>query len=77
MLLPSRLLALVGGFALFSIACMLALSLLPENSKLQILLKEWLPRYLASAVAASWSGRIPYFERRPGRKEKPDALGQS
>ena len=67
-LLPFRLFVLVGGFISFGIAYAFVLLLLPESSDVQILLKKWLFRYLASVFVASWSGYIRYFGRRPGRK---------
>jgi glycerol-3-phosphate O-acyltransferase 3/4 len=72
-LLPIRFAVLLGGFVSFIFAYPLVGILIPKSrADLQVVLRKWLLRYLASAFVASWSGYIRYHGTRPS--PQPDQI---
>ncbi len=66
-LFPFRICTLVVGIICFILGFAVTFAL-PKGSGIQIRLRKWMLRFLASAVVASWSGYIRFHGNRPQRR---------
>lgn len=70
-LFPFRLVFLFVGATTFIIGFSVTF-VIPDGSPLQIRVRKWMLRFLASAVVASWSGYVRFHGNRPERR--PDQI---